>query len=139
MSDRKFKFRLSAEYETEKNDISSLIIEHWVDHQWREYDPRKFAAGFLIFLYAVFDCQHMHFAINAAQRGIALSASTGTLEAQTNDIWELQKLHIHFDAQLRSGTPGAEDQHYIVDRMSHCPVSVNLKPISDLKVTLNFT
>ena len=138
MSDRKFRFRLFAEYESKDNNVSSLTFEHLVKHGWQEYDPRNYSAGFLMLLYALLNCQHMYFRLNAAERGIILKSSTGSLEAETSENWELQKLHIQFDAQVLSGNPSGSDKDYIISRMMLCPVSVNIKSIPDAETTINF-
>lgn len=138
MSDHKFQFRLSCQYESEKNDVSKLLFEHLVGHEWKEYDPANYAAGFLVLLYAIFSCQHMYFRINAAERGLQLESATGTLDVETNDEWEMQKLYIHFNGQLKSGTPEKDDEAYIAERMNHCPVSVNIKPVPNMQASIRF-
>ena len=136
MSNHKFQFRLSSHYEAENNDVSKLLFEYLVDHEWKEYDPTNYAAGFLVLLYAIFNCQHMYFRVNAAERGLQLKSAKGTLDAETNSDWELQKLHIHFDGQLVSGVTSKEDEAYITERMTHCPVSVNIKAVPDMKASI---
>ena len=134
-----FQFRLHCEYESAKNDVASLVFEHHVKGEWKVYDPRDYTAGFLVLLYAIFNCQHLYFRINAAERGIQLASADGLLTAVTDDQWRLQKLQIHFDAKPDSGSPAEGDEAYIIDRMEHCPVSVNIKrPTTDTKVTLRF-
>ena len=138
MSSHKFQFRLSSQYESEKNDVSRLLFEHLVDGEWKEYDPSNYAAGFLILLYAIFNCQHLYFRVNAAECGLQLGSAKGTFKIETNKEWEIQKLHIHFDGQLVSGTPSKDNEVYIVERMAHCPVSVNIKSIPDLQPSIRF-
>ncbi|MGD8567783.1 MAG: hypothetical protein PVJ39_06825 [Gammaproteobacteria bacterium] len=138
MTKHTIKFRLHCDYKTEKNDVVSLLFEHQVKNQWQEYDPHNHAKGFLILLYAIFNCQHLYFRINAAERGIQLKCADGALEAETDDHWRLQKLHIHFDTQLASTIPTNDDEAYIVDRMMHCPVSINIKAPVDMRTTLHF-
>ena len=137
MSNHKFQFRLSSYYESEKNDVSKILFEHLVDQEWKEYDPTNYAAGFLVLLYAIFNCQHMYFRVNAAERGLQLKSAKGTLEVATNEVWEIQKLYIHFDGVLVSGVPSKDDEQYIVQRLSHCPVSVNIKAIPDMKASVH--
>ena len=138
MSDHKFHFRLSCHYESDKNDVSKLLFEHLVDQEWVVYDPANYAAGFLILLYAIFNCQHLYFRVNAAERGLQLKSAKGALDVETNSDWELQKFHIRFDGRLTSGTPGKDDEAYIVERLAHCPVSVNIKPIPDIQASIHF-
>ncbi|WP_455201932.1 OsmC family protein [Kaarinaea lacus] len=138
MSNRKFQFRLSSQYKSEKNDVSKLLFEHLVDSEWQEYDPTNYAAGFLVLLYALFNCQHLYFRVNAAERGLQLKSARGTLDVETNKDWEIQKFHIHFEGLLNSGVPGKDDEDFIVERLAHCPVSVNIKPIADMQASIRF-
>ena len=140
---RKFQFRMRSEYQTVEdnaisNKVSKLVFEHLVNQQWQEYDPRNFAGGFLVLLYAILNCQHTYFRANATEQGIGLNSCEGSLIAETNADWELLSMHINFDAKLAAGNPTQKDSEYIVDRMRQCPVSVNLKSIPDLKTTINF-
>lgn len=50
----------------------------------------------------------------------------------------MQRLHLQFDARLASGRPSADDIDYIIERMQHCPVSVNLRHVADSKTVLAF-
>jgi len=118
--------------------VSKLIFEHLVDQEWTVYDLANYAAGFPILLYAIFNCQHMYFRINAAERGLQLGSAKGTLEVEAGDGWEIRKLYIHFDGQLVSGIPGKDDETYILDHMTHCPVSVNLKAVPDMQASIHF-
>lgn len=138
MTKHTIKFRLHCDYQTEKNDVASLLFEYQEKNQWREYDPHNHVKGFMILLYAIFNCQHLYFRTNAAERGIQLKSADGVLEAETDDQWRLQKLHIHFDTQLAVGIPTHEDEIYIIDRMKRCPVSVNIKIPADMQTTLHF-
>jgi hypothetical protein len=133
-----FQFRLHSEYASAKNDVASLQFEHHVKNGWQLYEPRDYTAGFLVLLYAIFNCQHLYFRVNAAERGIQLTSADGFLTAVTDDQWHLQKLHIHFDAVQASGNAAEGDEDYIIERMEHCPVSVNIKRPTDTKVTLRF-
>lgn len=136
MSMRKFQFRLFAQYESQENTVTHLLFEHQVGHEWREYDPANHAAGFLMLLYAILNCQHMYFRVNAAERGLQLRSANAKMEVETNSDWEMQKLHIHIAGDLVAGTPTADDEAYIVERMAHCPVSVNLAVIPDSQTSV---
>jgi hypothetical protein len=138
MATRKFQFRVTGGYESAKNDVSSLLFEHLVNNEWREYDPANYAAGFLVLLYAILNCQHMYFRVNAAERGLQLKSVKGTLEAEADNDWKMQMLHIPFDGQLVGGAPAKDDEAYIVERMTHCPVSVNLKAAPDMRTSIRF-
>jgi hypothetical protein len=75
---------------------------------------------------------------NADERGLVLASATGSIDVLADESWVLQKLHVRFDAQLRSGTPSSADVDYIVERMEHCPVSVNLKDVADSRTQVEF-
>jgi hypothetical protein len=139
MGDHKFQFRLSCRYRSKKNLVANLVFEHLVDNEWVVYDPANYAAGFLILLYAVFNCQHLYFRVNAAERGLQLNSAKGRLEVEANENWEIQKLTIRFDGQLVAGTPKKDDEKFIVERMAWCPVSVNLKAVPDTQVSIGFS
>jgi len=138
MAMRKFKFRLSARYESPDNTVTSFLIEHQLKNEWQQYDSTNYNAGFLILLYAILNCQHMYFRVNAAEQGIQLQSTRGTLDVEANDDWEMQSLRIHMEGQLISGKPDPEVEVYIIERMTHCPVSVNLKPVPDMRTTIEF-
>lgn len=138
MTMRKFQFRLTARYESTENSVTSLLFEHQVKNEWQQYDPANYAAGFLVFLYALLNCQHLYFRVNAAERGLQLKSAQGLLKVEANNDWEMQKMHIHMEGLLVTGAPGADDEAYIIERMSHCPVSVNLKAVPDTRTTIQF-
>lgn len=138
MTMRKFQFRINAKYESSENTVTSLVFEHQVKNEWQQYDATNYNAGFLVLLYAILNCQHMYFRVNAAERGLQLKSAQGKLEVEANNDWEMQKLHIHMEGQLVTGTANADDEAYIIERMTHCPVSVNLKPAPDMRTTIQF-
>lgn len=138
MTIRKFQFRLSARYESPENTVTSFLIEHQLKNEWQLYDSTNYNAGFLILLYAILNCQHMYFRVNTAEQGLQLKSAQGTLEVEANNEWEMQKLRIHMEGHLIGGTPGPEAEAYIIERMTHCPVSVNLKAVPDMRTTIAF-
>lgn len=138
MTDRRFKFHVQGEYATREHTIAKLTYEHLTGDGWRRYDPENYTAGFLVFLYALFNCQHMYFRMKTAERNIQISKVSGTLDAETKENWELTRLDIHIDGQLVSGKPTEDDLAYIVDCMEHCPASVNLK-FGNVRTTVAIT
>jgi hypothetical protein len=68
---------------------------------------------------------------NAAERGLVLGSAHGSIEVVTNQSWEMQRLQVRFEARLDSGRPSADVVSHIIDRMQHCPVSVNLRSVTD--------
>jgi hypothetical protein len=49
----------------------------------------------------------------------------------TDADWVIQRMQVRFAGRLDRGTPTQETIDYIVERMSHCPVSANLKLITE--------
>jgi hypothetical protein len=115
-----------------------MSAEHLDEGRWREWVLEAGQPGFRIFVYAILNCQHLYMRKNAAERGLVLGSAHGSIEVVNNEPWEMQRLHVRFDARLESGRPSADDVSYIVDRMQYCPVSVNLRGVSDSKTALVF-
>jgi hypothetical protein len=138
MTERSFQMRLSCRYEDPNNSIADLRVEHLVDGEWRDLNLHIGAPGFLIFVYAIFTCQHLYLRANAAERGLAMASARGTIDAKATEDWALQRLHLRFEAELQAGTPSAEDVSYIVGRMKQCPASRNLREIPDTQTVVDF-
>jgi hypothetical protein len=127
MTQRTFELRLSSLHESPDKAIKTLDVEVLADGEWESFDLNISSRGFLIFVYSVFICQHMHLHSNAAELGLALDTVTGRYKMTTSEDWIIHDIHASFDAVLRSGSATADDVAYIVDRMKNCPVSRNLK------------
>lgn len=136
MSKREFRVRLSASYEDPDNAIAELAVGCEDEGTWREFVPGLAEPGFLIFVYAILNCQHQLLRLGAAERGLALEEAEGLVEVETDAAWRMHKLHIRFEGRLRSGRASARDVDGIVERMRHCPVSVNLADVPDTEITL---
>lgn len=136
VSEHVFHMRLSCDYADPDNSIASLGVEVRGKDGWEPFEPGTGTAGFLIFVYAIFNCQHMYMRLNCAERGLMLESANGTIKIRTNADWQMQQMHIGFTGQLKSGTPARADIDYIVDRMQHCPVSSNIREPADSKTTL---
>ena len=89
-----------------------------------------------MFVYAILNCQHLYMRTNAAERGFVLSSASGTIDVLTAEDWRMKRLHIRFEGQLASGAPSSDDIAYIVERMRHCPASVNLLEPPDTQTEL---
>ncbi len=139
MSEHRFQMRLSCRYAQPDNTVAELAVENLVEGEWQPFELGFKSPGFLIFVYGILNCQHLYMRTNAAERGFALESADGSIEVTASQDWVLQQLNVHFDARLQSGAPGAEDVDYIVDRMRHCPVSVNLRDVADSRTTLAFS
>ena len=126
-----FRMQLSCTYKEDDNQIDSLDVKHLVEEEWQEFDLDTVTPGFLVFTYAIFTCQHMFMRINAAERGVVLASSTGSILVDAEPEWHIERLHVGFEARLKSGSATQEDIAYITGRMQQCPVSKNLVPIAD--------
>ena len=127
MNERHFQMRLHGQYQEPENSVASLRVEIFGEEDWQVFDLNSGSAGFLIFVYAVLNCQHMYMRLNCAERGLLLDTAEGFIHVITTEDWLLSDLRVEFTGNLRSGTPVQDDLDYIVDRMEHCPVSRNLE------------
>ena len=123
--------RLSCGYQVPDNEIDILEVEIFEKGEWQVLDLHTKTAGFLVFVYAIFTCQHLYLRTNAKECGLILKSSTGSIKVEASENWVLQKLHVQFDIELESGEAKEENLTWIQDRMRHCPVSINLGDIPD--------
>jgi hypothetical protein len=130
--------QLECRYEQPHNTVSGLRVKNRVKGVWEDFELSFAQPGFLIFVYAILNCQHMYMRTNADERGLVLASSTGSIDVLADSDWVVQKLHVRFEARLNSGKPSPDDVDYIVDRMQHCPVSVNLAGIGDSRTRVEF-
>jgi hypothetical protein len=131
-----FNMRLACTYADPDNSVAGLEVEVLGKDGWEQLALGTGTAGFLIFVYAVFNCQHMYMRLNCAERGLLLESASGSIVVRANADWIVQQLHIGFTGKLKSGTPTRDDLDYIVDRMKHCPVSTNMRDVPDSQTTL---
>ena len=131
MTERSFQMRLFSPYAEPENAVADLKVEVLADGQWENLGLNPETAGFLVFVYAIFSCQHLYLRTNCAEQGLLLDSAEGAIELVASEDWEVQKLHINFDIRLKSARPSEDDLSYIIERMKQCPVSRNLKPITD--------
>jgi len=136
MANHEFRMRLSARYADSENAIADLEVEVLTESGWEVLELDTRSAGFLLFVYTIFTCQHMYMRTNCAERGLVLESSTGMIELIADDGWKIEKLHVAFRAVLQSGAPGPDDIAFIAGRMEQCPVSRNLARIPDVSVEL---
>jgi len=126
MSERIFRMRMSCGYQEPDNLVASLQVKVFEDDEWKAFDLNAGSPGFLVFVYAVLSCQHMHMRLGCVDRGLHLESADGDIEIVTTADWIITKLYIAFSAHLREGDASAEDVGMIVQRMKNCPVSRNL-------------
>jgi hypothetical protein len=131
MNERRFQLRLSCHYEDPDNSIADLKVEVLAKEQWEALELGLRTPGFLLLVYTILTCQHTYLRTNCAERGIRLASADGAIELLAGEDWFIQKLHIRFDALLKSGAPTQQDVEDIVERMLQCPVSKNLKEVPD--------
>jgi len=136
VSKRTYRIRLSARYHEPANEIDALLAECEEDGEWREFVLGPEEPGFVIFVYAIANCQHQNLRSAAAERGLELDTAEGEVEVVTDADWRMQKLHVHFDGELRSGRARTEDVDAIIGRMRNCAVSVNLADVRDTEISL---
>ena len=105
---------------------------------WADFELGFGQSGFLMFVYAILNCQHLYMRTNAAERNLLLDTAQGSIEVVADQDWVVQKLHVRFQGRLQSGTPAPGDVDYIVERMQHCPVSINLKDVADSRTAVDF-
>jgi hypothetical protein len=131
MTERSFQMRLFCRYAQPDNAVADLKVEVLADGQWKDFDLNPETAGFLVLVYAIFSCQHLYLRTNCAEQGLLLDSAEGAIELVASEDWEVQKLHINFDIKLKSVPQYEGDLGYIIERMKQCPVSRNLKLITD--------
>jgi uncharacterized OsmC-like protein len=139
MSERRFRLRLACRYSRPDNTIAELAVEICEDGDWKPFELTLLSPGFQMFLSAAFSCQHLYFRTNCAERGLVLDSADGELEAVTGPDWVIQRMHVRFAGRLLSGDPTQGAIDYIVERMGHCPVSANLKPIAERETRVELT
>ena len=138
MSNRSFQFRLNCSYTEPDNSIDQLVVETLIDDEWQVLDINTKSPGFQLFNYGLFSCQHLYFRTNAAERGLMLSSASGHLAIEADIVWNILSIHVEFNGKLKTGSPGEDAIAYIIERMGLCPVSSNIKEVSDNQRSITF-
>ena len=86
-----FNLRIAADYGTTENDIISLEVQVLNESEWEILDLNTMTPGFLIYVYAIFTCQHMFLRTNGTERKLAFTSSVGELLVETSEDWLLEK------------------------------------------------
>ena len=133
MNERKFHLRLRSTYQGSKNLVDDLVVEVLKENNWEALDLNIKSPGFLLFINALFSCQHLYMRTNCAERNMILTSAVGELHLESDKSWEIKDIAISFNAKLKSGLPTEDDISYITERMKHCPVSSNLS--KHIKIT----
>lgn len=120
---------MQCRYEGDKNHIAEMSVQQKDDSgAFQPLEINNRSAGFLIFVYSLFSCQHLYMFTNAAEHGLILDHATGFLDLSATENWMLTDLRVRFEAKLKSGTPSQSDIETIQTRMNQCPVSRNIHP-----------
>lgn len=139
MSNRHFHLRLHSSYQTDENEIKDLAIEVLHDNQWETLALNIRSPGFLLFINALFSCQHLYMRANSAECNLLLESSTGEIQVEAGEFWDLKKITVSFNAKVSSGTVTENDIKYITERMTHCPVSTNLPKNLNMSISVEFS
>lgn len=139
MERRKFQMRMLSKYTDSDNSVGDLEVWILEDGDWQPFDLSIMTAGFQVFVYALFTCQHMYFRLNAAERGLVMRSSEGTISLFTDNDWNLDELDVGFKGSLLEGSASEGDTAYIAERMGLCPVSKNLVPLEKGAVKVSFS
>lgn len=126
MNDRHFHIKLAATYSSNDNLIDDLSITQLIDNKWEAIELDNRSGGFMLYINGLLSCQHLYLRTNAAERDIVLSSLAGEMQIVAGEFWDIKTIDLHFEAKIKSGTASDNDMNYIVDRMTHCPVSSNL-------------
>jgi len=138
MSERSFQMRLVCRYADPDNSVAELSVEQLLEGDWQPLNLHLRSPGFQVFVYAILTCQHMYFRSNCAERGLVLESAEGAVEVLTSQDWVMRRLRVRFTGRLQSGIPSEQSIQYIAGRMAQCPVSINLKPVPDTVIQVDF-
>ena len=136
MTERTFDLRLTCVYAEPDNTVTELAVEHYENGAWRPFELGTRTPGFLVFVYAIFTCQHLYLRTNCAERGLILQSAIGSIHLVTTEDWEAMSLRVDFEGRLRQGAASTEAIRYVIERMGQCPVSKNLADIADSRIEL---
>ena len=138
MTSRDFEIRLSCSYNGPDNAIDELSVETLVEGEWQALDINLKAPGFQMFTYGLLSCQHLYFRLNASEKGLLLKTCNAHMTIRTDVNWNIELLQVDFYGLLKSGVASQQDKDYILERMGFCPVSSNMKDITDNNRTVTF-
>ena len=141
MKGHKFQMRLSCRYENPDkaepgNTIADIKVEVLTRDGWEVFELNDRSPGFLMFVFTIFNCQHMYMRVNCAERALVLDTAEGSIAIGAGADWNIETLRVHFSGRLASGQANADDIDYIVSRMKQCPVSRNLREVPDAESTV---
>ena len=138
MSKHSFNLRLTASYESSENKIAAMDVQVLGENGWEPLELNTLTPGFLIYVYAMFTCQHLYLRTNATERELVFAASQGEIDVEASEDWFLEKVKVKFVVDLSSGDPVKANVDYIISRMKQCPVSKNLPRNIEIQTTVDF-
>ena len=138
MSDLTFQMLLHCSYIDDQNTIDQLHVEHLVKDNWQDLNINISSPGFDIFMYAILTCQHTYFKNNATKYGLVLDSCEGLITVIANEHRSIETLNVEFKGKLKKGDVTKDIVDSISARMGLCPVSINLKDITNNHITASF-
>lgn len=138
MTDRIFNMRLSCSYTGDENDIKQQETELLLDGMWQTFDLEMQSAGFLIFVYAIFSCQHRMYRVKSAKQALLLDSARGSIQVTTDSDWKIKTLQVEFEGKVLTGKARQEDIDVITRAMKNCPVSVNIREAEENTCNISF-
>ena len=138
MTDRIFNMRLSCSYTGDENDIKQQETEQLLDGMWQTFDLEMQSAGFLIFVYAIFSCQHRMYRVKSAKQALLLDSARGSIQVTTDSDWKIKTLQVEFEGKVLTGKARQEDIDVITRAMKNCPVSVNIREAEENTCNISF-
>jgi ferredoxin len=138
MTDRIFNMRLSCAYTGDENDIKQQQTELLKDGMWQPFHLGMQSAGFLIFVYAIFSCQHRMYRVKSAKQALLLDSARGSIHVTTDKDWKIKTLQVEFEGKLLTGKASQEDIEIISSAMKNCPVSANIREAKEGSCNISF-
>ncbi len=139
MAGHEFELRADLQYSGGDNRIDGLDAEVLTDDGWQPLQIDNRTPGFLMFVYAFLICQHSYFHASSGESGLRLDQASAKLLLQTDDDWKIEQIQMAITAKLRDGSVAQGTIDHIRQRMSLCPVSVNLLAPSDYQIEVEFS
>ena len=138
MTDRIFNMRLTSTYTGDENDIKQQEVKLLSDGLWQTFDLDMHSPGFLILVYAIFNCQHRLYRVTSAKQALLLDSARGSIHVTTDSDWKIKTLRIEFEGKVLTGKARQEDIGLITSSMKNCPVSVNIRETEEGSCNISF-
>ena len=76
---------------------------------------------------------------NSAECNLILESASGKMQVEAGELWDLNNISVSFKAKIKSGVVTQSHIDYIMERMTHCPVSTNLPANIKMDISVEFT